>query len=77
MAKRPDSAPTLATIACPTLVVVGTEDQLTAPAESERMAKAVKGAKLVKIPHAGHLSNIESPDAFNAALSAFVDALPA
>jgi 3-oxoadipate enol-lactonase len=77
MAKRPDSTPTLATITCPTLVVVGALDGLTPPAESEKMAKAVKGAKLVKIPGAGHLSNLEAPDAFNRALSEFVDALPA
>jgi pimeloyl-ACP methyl ester carboxylesterase len=77
MARRPDSAPTLAAIACPTLVIVGAEDTLTPPAESEKMAKAVKGAKLVKVPHAGHLSNIENAPAFDAALVAFVDALPA
>jgi pimeloyl-ACP methyl ester carboxylesterase len=77
MARRPDSTPTLATIACPTLVVVGAEDGLIPPVESEKMAKAVKGAKLVKVPHAGHLSNLENPAAFDAALLAFVDALPA
>ena len=77
MAKRPDSTPTLATITCPALIVVGALDGLTPPAESEKMAKAVKGAKLVKIPGAGHLSNLEAPDAFNRALSEFVDALPA
>ncbi len=77
MARRPDSTATLATIACPTLVVVGEEDQATPPAEAERMAAAVKGARLVRIPGAGHLSNLEAPAAFNAALSAFVDSLPA
>jgi 3-oxoadipate enol-lactonase len=77
MARRPDSTPTLATIGCPALVVVGAEDQLTPPAESERMAAAVKGAKLVKVPSAGHLANLENADAFNAALAAFVGALPA
>jgi 3-oxoadipate enol-lactonase len=77
MARRPDSTPTLATIGCPTLVVVGAQDQLTPPAESERMAAAVKGAKLVKVPRAGHLANVENAEAFNAALSGFVDALPA
>jgi pimeloyl-ACP methyl ester carboxylesterase len=77
MARRPDSTPTLATISCPTLVIVGAEDTLTPPAESEKLAKAVKGAKLVKVPKAGHLSNIESPEAFIAALTAFVDGLPA
>ncbi len=77
MARRIDSTPTLAKITCPTLVVVGQGDTLTPPAESEKMAAAVKGAKLVKIPGAGHLANIENPDAFNAALTAFVDGLPA
>jgi pimeloyl-ACP methyl ester carboxylesterase len=77
MAKRPDSFETLGTIACPTLVVVGAEDTLTPPAESEKMAKAVKGAKLVKIPGAGHLANLENPDAFNRAVAEFVDGLPA
>jgi pimeloyl-ACP methyl ester carboxylesterase len=77
MARRPDSTPTLATIACPTLVVVGEEDGLTPPGESEKMAKAVKGAKLVKVPRAGHLANVENPAAFDAALVAFVDGLPA
>jgi pimeloyl-ACP methyl ester carboxylesterase len=77
MARRPDSTPTLAAIACPTLVVVGEQDGLTAPAESEKMAAAVKGAKLVRIPNAGHLSNIENPASFNEALAAFVGGLPA
>jgi pimeloyl-ACP methyl ester carboxylesterase len=77
MARRPDSTPTLATIACPTLVIVGEQDTLTPPAESEKMAKAVKGAKLVKVPEAGHLANLENPERFNAALGEFVDALPA
>jgi pimeloyl-ACP methyl ester carboxylesterase len=77
MARRPDSTPTLATISCPALVVVGVEDAATPPAEAEKMAKAIKGAKLVKVPKAGHLSNLENPEAFDAALTAFVDALPA
>jgi pimeloyl-ACP methyl ester carboxylesterase len=76
MARRPDSTPTLAAISCPTLVVVGEKDGLIPPAESDKMAAAVKGAKLVKIPNAGHIANIESAEAFNAALSAFMDALP-
>lgn len=77
MARRPDSTPTLASIACPALVVVGEEDGLTPPAEAEKMAKGIKGAKLVRIPRAGHLTNIESPEAFDAALEAFLAKLPA
>jgi pimeloyl-ACP methyl ester carboxylesterase len=77
MAQRPDSTETLAKITCPTLVIVGDEDTLTPPVESEKMAKAVKGAKLVKVKKAGHLSNLEAPEAFNRALQEFLAALPA
>ncbi len=76
MARRPDSTPTLATIGCPTLVVVGEEDTLTPPAEAERMAAAIRGSHLVKIPGAGHLPNLENPAAFDQALSGFVAGLP-
>ncbi|WP_242371139.1 alpha/beta fold hydrolase [Anaeromyxobacter sp. SG26] len=77
MAQRPDSTPTLAKITCPTLVIVGEEDSLTPPAESEKMAKAVKGAKLVKLKKAGHLANLEATEGFNRALQTFLDGLPA
>ena len=77
MARRPDSAPTLATISCPTLVVVGEQDGLTPPVESEKMAAAVKGAKLVRVPNAGHLPCIENPEPFTRAISEFFATLPA
>lgn len=77
MARRPDSTPTLATVTCPTLVVVGEEDGLTPPVESEKMAAAVKGARLVRIPRAGHLPNVENPEPFNRALAEFFASLPA
>ena len=77
MAQRPDSTETLAKITCPTLVIVGDQDTLTPPAESEKMAKAVKGAKLVKVKKAGHLANLEAPEGFNKALQEFLAALPA
>jgi pimeloyl-ACP methyl ester carboxylesterase len=77
MAKRPDSFPTLATITCPTLVVVGEEDTLTPPAEAEKLVAGIKGARLVKIPGAGHLPCIEAPEPFTAALVEFFGGLPA
>ena len=40
------------------------------------MAAAAKGAKLVQIPGAGHLPNIEAPEAFNRALLDFLGGLP-
>lgn len=77
MAKRPDSAPTLAAISCPALVVVGEQDGLTPPAESEKMAAGIKGAKLVKVPNAGHLPCVENPEPFTKALVEFFGGLPA
>jgi pimeloyl-ACP methyl ester carboxylesterase len=69
---RPDSTPLLGTIHCPTLIVVGSEDTLTPPALSDEMHQAIAGSELVKIPAAGHLSNIEQPEAFTSALATFL-----
>jgi 3-oxoadipate enol-lactonase len=77
MALRPDSGPTLGTITCPTLVVVGEEDGLTPPAEAEKLAAGIRGATLARIPGAGHLPNIEQPAAFNQSLTRFVAGLKA
>jgi pimeloyl-ACP methyl ester carboxylesterase len=77
MARRPDSTATLATIKCPTLVVVGEEDGLTPPAEAEKLAAGVKGSTLVRIPGAGHLPCLEAPAAFTGALESFFAGLPA
>jgi pimeloyl-ACP methyl ester carboxylesterase len=65
---RPDSRPLLPTIKCPTLVLVGEQDELTPPVLSEEIAAGIPGAKLVKVPHCGHLSTLEQPEAVNAAL---------
>lgn len=77
MALRPDSTPSLAAIACPTIVVVGEEDQLTPLPEAEKLVAGIKGARLVRIPGAGHLPNIESPEAFTRALEELLAGLPA
>src|SRR5947208_569031 len=65
---RADSRPLLSSIKCPTLVLVGEQDELTPPFLSEEMAAGIAGAKLTKVPHCGHLSTLEQPDAVNAAL---------
>jgi 3-oxoadipate enol-lactonase len=72
LAARADSRAMLPKIAVPTLVLVGEEDMLTPPDEARSLAEAVPGARLVVIPRAGHLANLESPDAVNAALEAFL-----
>ena len=65
---RPDSRPTLATIACPTLVLTGEQDNTIPNSLSVEIANGVRGAKLVTIPHCGHLSQIEQPQAVAEAL---------
>jgi 3-oxoadipate enol-lactonase len=69
---RPDSRPTLSTITCPTLVIVGREDALTPPSAAQVMRDGIAGARYVEIAEAGHLANVEQPQAFNAALHAFL-----
>jgi pimeloyl-ACP methyl ester carboxylesterase len=68
MRDRPDSTPILGTIRCPALVVVGEEDAVTTPVTARSLQAAIPGARLAVIPAAGHLSNLENPAAFNAAL---------
>ncbi len=75
MAERPDSVDMLSGIKVPTLVVVGEEDALTPPADARLMAERIPGARLVTIPGAAHLSNMEQPQAFNQALRDFLAAL--
>jgi pimeloyl-ACP methyl ester carboxylesterase len=70
---RPDSTLTLAAIHCPTLVIVGDEDVVTPPSFSETLHARIPGSELVRIAGAGHLSSLERPDSFNAALAQFLD----
>ncbi|HMF24349.1 MAG TPA: alpha/beta fold hydrolase [Pseudolabrys sp.] len=66
---RTDSRPLLATIRCPTLVMVGDSDELTPPDLAKEICAGISGARLVVVPGCGHLSTIERPDAVNAALA--------
>jgi len=73
MMSRPDSTPLLAAITCPTLVVVGEEDAITPVADATALHDAIAGSRLVVLPQAGHLANLETPGAFNAALERFLE----
>ena len=68
MAERPDSVPDLPGIDVPTLVITGTADRLIPPEITAGIAERVPGAELLRIEVAGHLSNLEAPEAFTAAL---------
>jgi len=72
MAERQDSTDLLAQITCPALVMVGDEDKLSSLAEAEFTHKGINGSQFCVIEKAGHLSNMEQPEAFNKALVDFV-----
>jgi pimeloyl-ACP methyl ester carboxylesterase len=56
----------------PVLVVVGSEDALTPPSFSETLVAGLPDAKLAVIPGAGHLSALERPHEFAAAVGPFL-----
>jgi pimeloyl-ACP methyl ester carboxylesterase len=75
MAERPDSVPVLPTIDVPTLVITGSADRLIPPDVTAAIAEHVPGAELVRIDGAGHLSNLEAPQAFDTALDGLLTGL--
>ena len=62
----------LSKITLPTLIVVGEEDPGTPVAASEAMHERISDSRLVVLPSARHLSNIEQSEAFNVALMEFL-----
>ncbi len=64
--------PDFARVEVPVQVIVGSEDRVATPAYAAAMAARFPNARLHVIPGAGHVSNIEAPNAFNAALAAFL-----
>lgn len=75
MIARPDSSETCATIDVPVLVVVGDEDVPTPITEAQTLASLVAGSRLEILTHAGHVSNVERPAAFNTVVSEFLASL--
>jgi pimeloyl-ACP methyl ester carboxylesterase len=71
---RPDSRPLLASIRCPTLVLVGDGDLATPPELNKEIADGIPGARYVVVPDCGHLSTVERPEAVNAALAQWLEA---
>lgn len=67
-----DERAAAASIAVPTLVLCGTEDQPTPVALSVELAGLIPGSRFALIPEAGHLTNLEKPAEFNAALDDFL-----
>jgi pimeloyl-ACP methyl ester carboxylesterase len=73
MADRPDSTSDLPTIDVPTLIITSTRDSLIPPEATMPMADLVPGAELSIIEDAGHLSNLEAPEAFDELLAVHLE----
>lgn len=68
-----DQRAAVAAITVPTLVIAGTHDLATPPADGRFLAGAIPGARYLELP-AAHLSNIEDADAFTAGVLDFLAA---
>ncbi len=75
MKTRPDATSRLGAIDVPTLVLVGDHDQLSPPEEARAMHEQIPDCRFTVLPNAGHLTNLEVPDAFNQALGDLLDEL--
>jgi pimeloyl-ACP methyl ester carboxylesterase len=66
-----DLRPVRDRITTPPRVIAGAEDPATPPALGEQIAAAVAGARLVVVPGAAHLANVERADAVTDLLADF------
>ncbi len=72
---RPDMSEPMRHVRAPTLLVVGADDQLTPPECLEAAEKIIPDARLLIVPRAGHLTPLEAPEVFNAAVREFLGEL--
>lgn len=72
---RSDATRLLASINCPVLVIVGADDRLTTKDTAESMHALIAGSALSLLAGAGHISNMEQPEAFNQALLEHIKSL--
>jgi pimeloyl-ACP methyl ester carboxylesterase len=70
---RHDALELLPRIGCPTLVMAGEHDRETPPEYAWEIARRIPGANLTIIPNAGHISNLEAPEAVSARLRVFLE----
>ena len=66
----------LGQIAAPTLVLAGEADSAVPPAAASALAAAIPGARLVVLPDAAHLGNVQQPVAFTEAVASFLGEVP-
>jgi pimeloyl-ACP methyl ester carboxylesterase len=72
---RPDARPWLSSINVPTLLVFGDQDPLAPPEVIQTLQNGIPQVQLATIQNAGHLSNLEQPEAFTGAVLSFLHSL--
>ena len=72
LANRPDMTEAIGEVTVPTLLVVGQEDVITPVSCMDSAMRKISNARMVVIPDCGHMSSMESPLIFNAALTTFL-----
>jgi 3-oxoadipate enol-lactonase len=70
-----DRRDALAPINVPTLLIAGEHDRTAPPAVMQRLAERIPGSRFTVLPNAGHIANVEQPQAFDAALISFIASL--
>jgi 3-oxoadipate enol-lactonase len=73
LAGRMETCSALPLVNVPVLIMVGAEDQVTTPEASQKIQELIPGSSLRVLDGAGHLSNLENPEAFNLHLKNFLD----
>lgn len=74
-AERPAYEPVLASLTIPTLIVAGDADAFTTSDDVAQMRQLLPHSELVLMRGVGHLPNLERPEEFNAALTAFLTSI--
>lgn len=72
LAKRPDTCEVLRSVKVPVLIICGKQDTITPPGKSQAMHDLIQNSSYKIIDEAGHLSNIDQPEAFNQYLGEFI-----
>ncbi|HMD54466.1 MAG TPA: alpha/beta fold hydrolase [Phycisphaerae bacterium] len=75
MAARRDQTDLLSQLHVPVLIIVGAEDVITPPSIAADMKAKIPSARLVEIPGAGHMSNLQSPERVSEAMLEFLNSL--
>ena len=69
---RPEQESLLRQIDCPVLVMTGSEDTWSGPAQHQAIAEAIADSELVIVEGAGHMIQLEAPEAVNQAIASWL-----